>query len=159
MLIGQQIPTSDILLDSRIDDHSNVDGDWNLSEPWIGSTHFTTLNAKHPDKKSSNIQTRSFIARDLVGSVRSSSTKRKSAMGHRETEARQCWTVERHLFSRSARYGVQGNHEQRESRLWNQPRLVRFNTFFAGKPVAKVQTLADQDMHVSSRLMNLQKTA
>ena len=39
-----------------------------------------------------------FVARNLVGHVKNSSTKRKAAMGHRETEARQCAKVERHLF-------------------------------------------------------------
>ena len=35
-------------------------------------------------------------------------------MGYRETEARQCWKVERHLFYRSGNFGVQRNHEERQ---------------------------------------------
>ena len=38
------------------------------------------------------------VARNLVQYVKSSSTKGKAAMGDRETEARQCAKVKRHLF-------------------------------------------------------------
>ena len=39
----------DVLLESRIDDCWNVDGDQNLSERWTGFTQFTVLNEKPPD--------------------------------------------------------------------------------------------------------------
>ena len=39
----------DVLLESRIDDSWNVEGDRNLAEPWTGFTQFTALNAKPPD--------------------------------------------------------------------------------------------------------------
>ena len=29
-----------------MDDHWNIDGDWNLSEPWTGFTQFTILIGK-----------------------------------------------------------------------------------------------------------------
>ena len=38
--------TLDALLESRIDDYWNVDGDRNLSEPWSGFTQFTIVNPK-----------------------------------------------------------------------------------------------------------------
>ena len=41
--------------------------------------------------------------------VRCSATKRKTKVGHRETEARQCKKVEKYLLLWSSRCGVQGN--------------------------------------------------
>ena len=39
------------------------------------------------DRKARNIKARSFVARNVVKDVKSSSTKRKARMDHRETEA------------------------------------------------------------------------
>ena len=82
--------TLDVLLESRADDYLNVDGDWDPSEEWTSFTHFTTLNEKifrrrhvvreAADKNSSKIKTRSFLARDLVRTVESSSKQRKTAV-------------------------------------------------------------------------------
>ena len=38
-----------VLLDSRVDDYSNVNGDRNSSELWTGFMQFTILSEKHPD--------------------------------------------------------------------------------------------------------------
>ena len=38
--------TLDVLLESRTDDYWNVDGDWDLSELWIGFTQFTIKKKK-----------------------------------------------------------------------------------------------------------------
>ena len=57
------------------------------------------------------------MTRNLVRDVESCSTKRKTAMRLRETEARQCHKVERHLFHRSGWHEVQGHHEKRASKV------------------------------------------
>ena len=41
--------TLNVLLESRIDEHWNVDGDRELAEPWTGFTQFTMLNEKPPN--------------------------------------------------------------------------------------------------------------
>ena len=46
--------TLDVLLESRKDDHRNVDGDRHLSEPWTGFTQFTILNETPPDGRMSS---------------------------------------------------------------------------------------------------------
>ena len=85
-----QIPlkTNDVLLESRIDEHWNVDGGQELSGPWTG---FTRLSEKPPNgytwswavnQNSSNIQARIFMSRSFVSYVESSSTTRKTALGY-----------------------------------------------------------------------------
>ena len=69
--------TLDVLLECRIDDYWNVDGGRELSEPRTGFTQFTMLSEKPPDgsltKKSSNIEARLFLARNLARSDESCS--------------------------------------------------------------------------------------
>ena len=48
-LVRRTNTTLDVLLESRIDDCWNVDGDRDLSEPWTGFTQFTSWNEKPPD--------------------------------------------------------------------------------------------------------------
>ena len=36
----------DVLQESRFDDYWNIDGDWDLAEPWTGFTQFTILSEK-----------------------------------------------------------------------------------------------------------------
>ena len=62
-----------------MDDYWNVDGDRVLSEAWTTFTQFTILTEKPPDghtwswaaidKKASNIEARSFVARNMVNDV------------------------------------------------------------------------------------------
>ena len=80
----------DVLLESRIDDSWNVEGDRNLAEPWTGFTQFTALNAKPPDgytwsgerltKVHSNIKGRSLVARNVVKYVECGSLKNRSSI-------------------------------------------------------------------------------
>ena len=51
------------------------------------------------DKDANNIEARTFVARNMVKDVKSSSTKGEARMGDRKTEARQCKKVEKHLLS------------------------------------------------------------
>ena len=81
-LVRRTNTTLDVLLESRIDDYRIVDGGRDLSELWTGFTQFTKLNEKTSrrihvvpeaaDKNSSNIKTRSFLARNVVRNVESS---------------------------------------------------------------------------------------
>ena len=67
--------TLDVMQESRIDDYWNIDGSGDLSDSWTGFTEFTLLNEKQPegymwfreviDRTASNIQARSFVARNL----------------------------------------------------------------------------------------------
>ena len=41
--------TLDVLLERRIDDYWNVDGDREVSDAWTGFTRFTLLNERPPD--------------------------------------------------------------------------------------------------------------
>ena len=76
----------------------NVDGDRDLSEAWTGFTQFTILNEKPPDgyymvrgaadKEANIIKTTSFVARNLVKDVKSSSTKRKARRKKRQSKNR-----------------------------------------------------------------------
>ena len=100
----------DVLLESRKDDYWKVDGDQNISDPWTGFTEFTILHEKPPDgyawstreadKNSSLNKAQPEIWSRMS---KSSLTKRRAAVGHRETEARQCKKVERLLMYRSGR--------------------------------------------------------
>ena len=106
--------TLDVLLGSRLDDFWNIDGDRNLSEPWTLFTQFTMLSEKPPDvymwsgERLTKIQATTrpdhLWPEIWFGTSKSSSTKGKATMGHRETEARQCEKVEFLLFCRSGRY-------------------------------------------------------
>ena len=65
----------DVMQETRIDDYWNNDGSRDLSDSWTGFTQFTLLEEKLPDgiyvvrgeadKKASDIQARSFMARTL----------------------------------------------------------------------------------------------
>ena len=65
----------DVKQEKRIDDHWNVDGSRDLSDPWTGFTQFALLEEKAPDgymwsggeidEKAAYIQARSSMARAL----------------------------------------------------------------------------------------------
>ena len=65
----------DVMQESRIDDHWNIDGSRDLSGSWTVFTQFTLLDEKPPDrfmwsgerltKRASDIQARSFMTRTL----------------------------------------------------------------------------------------------
>ena len=62
----------DVKQETRIDDYCNIDGSRDLSDPWTGFTQFTLLEGKPPngkrreiDEKTTDIQSRSFMARTL----------------------------------------------------------------------------------------------
>ena len=103
----QRLPTVQRMRWIRVK-YSRDTRDRNLSESWTGFTQFALLNEKTSWKEhvlwgaahdnSSNCQTWSVVARKLAQYVKSSSTKGKASMSYRESEARPCWKVERHLF-------------------------------------------------------------
>ena len=103
----QRLPTVQRMRRIRVT-FSRDTRDRNLSESWTGFTQFALLNEKTSWKEhvlwgaahdnSSNCQTWSVVARKLAQYVESSSTKGKASMSYRESEARPCWKVERHLF-------------------------------------------------------------
>ena len=125
-----------MLQEGRIEDYWNVDGDRNLSEPWTCFTQFTILNEKPPDrqtwsgKRLTKMQATTrpdhlFMARNLVRDVESNSAKGEAAMGHRETEARQCKKLEMHLLYRSGEEKVQTKPQKRTKNWkfrWNASR-------------------------------------
>ena len=62
----------DVKQEKRIDDHWNIDGSRDLSDPWTGFTQFTLLEEKAPDgymwsidEETAYIQARSSMARAL----------------------------------------------------------------------------------------------
>ena len=74
--------TLDVMLERRIDDYWNVDGNRDLSDSWTGFTRFTILDEKPPvDKEANDIQARLLVARDMERHVRSSVTKSKTKVG------------------------------------------------------------------------------
>ena len=100
--------TLDVLQESQIDDFWNFHCDRNLSNPWTGVTQFTRLNEKPlggymwSSERLAKFQAATrpdhLWPEIWSGMSKSSATKGKAAMGYRETEARQCAKVERHLF-------------------------------------------------------------
>ena len=89
--------TLDVMLESRIDDYWNFEGDRDLSDTWTDFTRFTSTGEETPDrfswsgrrltKEANNIQARSLVAREMEHHVRCSATKRKTKVGYRKTEA------------------------------------------------------------------------
>ena len=85
-----------------MDDNWNIDGDRNLSEPWTSFTQFTILNEKPLDgflwarRRLTKIQATTKPGHLWPEILSGMSTK--AAVGHGDTEARPCATVERHLF-------------------------------------------------------------
>ena len=85
------------MLERRIDDYWNVEGNRDLSDSWTGFTRFTILDEKPPNgsswsmvrlmNKQTTSQARLLVARDMERHVRSSATKRKTKVGYRKTEA------------------------------------------------------------------------
>ena len=73
----------DVMQERRISDYWNIDGSKDVSDSW------TIQAATRPDHKWPEISSSMF---------ESSSTKGKTAMGSRESEARQCAEFERHVF-------------------------------------------------------------
>ena len=83
--------TLDVLLERRIDDYWNTEGDRDLSDAWTGFTRFTMLNEKPPDgstwsgarltKKANNIQVRSFVARNMGKRQTQLNEKKKAEVG------------------------------------------------------------------------------
>ena len=71
--------TLDVLLEKHMDDYWNVDGDRELSDAWRGSTRFSVFGPGwvETDKKTSDLQARHFVARDVETHVRSTETKRQ----------------------------------------------------------------------------------
>ena len=79
----------DVKLEKRIDDHWNIDGSRDLSDPWTGFTQFTLLDEKAPDgiymvrgeidEKTAYIQARSSMARvmEVNGKERQAEGKAK----------------------------------------------------------------------------------
>ena len=69
--------TLDVLLERRIDDYWNIEGDPDLSDAWTGFTQFTMLYENFPDgsswfgerltqrQKKKNIQVGSLVARNM----------------------------------------------------------------------------------------------
>ena len=66
------------------------------------------------DKKTSDIQARSPVARDMVEHVKCISTKRVAEVGARETEAPKLEKVERYLLHCSKGRRAHGNQKRAE---------------------------------------------
>ena len=75
--------TLDMMLERRIEDYWNIEGNRDLSDSWTGFTRFTMLDENPLD----DIQARLLVARDLERHVRSSATKTEANVGYRKTEA------------------------------------------------------------------------
>ena len=101
-----------VLLESRRDDHRNVDGDQMLPGPWTSFIQFSMLNEKPPNghtgpwerstKNAGDTQARVFMARSAVQHIgKALKKKEKKALGNRKVEARQCSKIERNLVHRS----------------------------------------------------------
>ena len=90
--------TLDVVLERRIDDYWNVEGDRDLSDARTGFTRITMLDEKPPDgytwsgerqtKEANNIHARSRVTRNMEKHVRRSPTQRKTKVGYRKTKAR-----------------------------------------------------------------------
>ena len=121
--------TLDVLLESRLDDWRNNDGGRDLSEPWTSCAQFTLLNGKtsrtdtcgpksgwhkikqHQDPITCGQKSCQEGQKLLNG-------EKKAALGYRETEARQCAKVDRHIFHRSGWHiQFQETMEKRASEL------------------------------------------
>ena len=119
--------TLDVMLECRIDDYWNIEGDRDQSDAWTGLTRFTILDEKPPDgfswsrgrltKKKKQHPDQITCGQKDGHYVRRKSTQRKTKVGYRKTKARQCEKVERCLLHRSSRCGVQGNCEKCEERV------------------------------------------
>ena len=82
--------TSDVVLERRVDDSWNIEGDRDLSDAWTGSTRFTISNETPPghtwvreaaDKISSNIKARSLVARDMEKTCQMQLNEKKNKSG------------------------------------------------------------------------------
>ena len=99
----------DVLQEKRIDDYWNVDSTTHLSDSWRGFIKFILLKDKAShvvlEKTAKNVhdfQTRSWYGqkygRELVKPLR---IEKKTGMGKREAQTRQCSKSERNLLHRS----------------------------------------------------------
>ena len=80
MLLGSTNATMDVLLESRIDNCWNVDGDRELWRPWSVFTQFTFVERnvrEEINKRSGNIQARLLMTRGVVMYVEKISTEGK----------------------------------------------------------------------------------
>ena len=93
-----------------MDDYWNVDSCQDLSKPWTHLTQFTILTEKHPNWYT---WSRGRLTEVRSKHVEKLSSKRKTAMGWRKAEARQCLKIERHFLHRSGRQRAQGHHEKK----------------------------------------------
>ena len=92
-----------LLQESRIDDYCNIDCDRNLSEPWTSRSYGMKTTLTDKCGPVSGLQKKLAVARPdhqwpEIWPRMSKAAQRKAAMGYRETQARQCAKIERHLF-------------------------------------------------------------
>ena len=100
----------DVLLESRRDDSWNVDGGQMLPVPWTSFIQFSMLNEKPPNGYTwpweRSTKCRQHPGPSIYGQKcgptyrKSSEEKRKTALGNRKVEARQCSKIERNLIHR-----------------------------------------------------------
>ena len=93
--------TLDVILERRIDDHWNIEGDRDLSDAWTGFTRFTIKTFRKEnmvrgaaDKKQTT--TPDDLWPEILKNMPDAAQQKK--VGYRKTEARQCEQVERDLF-------------------------------------------------------------
>ena len=104
------------LLESHEDDHWNVDGDRNLSEPRTGFTKFTVFFEKKkktpdgytwPDERLTKIQATSrpdHLWPEIWSAMSKAAQRKEKQWAIEKPTLVECWKVERHLCYRSGRY-------------------------------------------------------
>ena len=98
----------DVLLKKNIEDYWNVDGERELSDAWTGFTRFVLLKERPPEgytwsgRRLTRKHTTSRpddVLPDLSKFKSDAAEKKgKTKMGYRETNARQCQTIERNIL-------------------------------------------------------------
>ena len=157
-----------VLLDSRVDDYSNVNGDRNSSELWTGFMQFTILSEKHPDGytwpggRLTKIQATTrpdHLCPEILSGCQEQLNEEKSSnepSRNRSLTMRDSWEasifVIQKMLSSKTPWKTRGKSWNCP---WTQPCLVRSRTTSAGNPAAKNPALADQSMHASWKLTNL----
>ena len=160
-----QIPlkTNDVLLESRIDEHWNVDGGQELSGPWTG---FTRLSEKPPNGytwswgRLTKIQATSrpeYVCPEVFSRL-------SKAV---QQEEKQHWAIEKPKLDKARMLRVACNTDlNNKSRAkswnchWNPPRVAKCSIQGTVRPAAQIiPILAEQDTLVSLRPTNLRERA
>ena len=132
--------TLDVMLESRMDDYWNIEGDRDLSDAWTGFTRNLQTgmhgpgsgwrrNKQHPGEITSGQKSGKYGRR--------SATQRKTKVGYRNRSSTmpENWEV---LFHWSSRCRVQGDHEKRTEKV--------------GSSDASIHALQDQEKQVRGDL-------